>query len=404
MSRFRKTSVVFGLLASAVVALNSVAFAQSAAPTVPVKIGILGPFTGPVASIGTEQLNWAKLAVEDFNKSTGWNVELVQGDTQLTPSIAVTAAQTLISDPNIYGVVGPAGSQEVEAVGQMFKDARLVHVGSSATKPSLTTSGFDTFFRVVPTDDAQGPTDGNFLAKQLGVTLLYVVDDQSSYSVGLADAASAAFEAAGGTIAGRESVTQQDSDFSSLVTSIKATGAGAIFFPGQVASQGAVMAKNMQEQGYKAILFGADGFQSTDDFIKGAAGATEGAYVSSFAPDIHSLPGSADVVKRFGDEYGSFGTFGPPTYVATMVVLQAIQRASDAGTLTREAVRAEVAKTDMATTILGNPISFDENGDVKNASSYIFQVKGDNFVFVPGTASEGTAEAPMATMEPTTSG
>lgn len=402
MSRFRKTPIVLGVLAAAVVALNSVAFAQST-PTVPVKIGILGPFTGPVASIGTEQLNWAKLAVEDFNKSTGWNVELVQGDTQLTPSIAVTAAQSLISDNDIYGVVGPAGSQEVEAVGQMFKDARLVHVGSSATKPSLTTSGFDTFFRVVPTDDAQGPTDGNFLAKQLGVTSLYVIDDQSSYSVGLADAASDAFTKAGGTIAGRESVTQQDTDFSSLVTKIGASGAGAIFFPGQVASQGALIAKQIQEQGVKVILFGADGFQSTDDFIKGAAGATEGAYVSSFAPDIHSLAGSADVVKRFADEYGSFGTFGPPTYVATMVVLQAIQRASDAGTLTREAVRAEVAKTDMEMTILGNPIAFDENGDVKNASSYIFQVKGSDFVFVP-SSSEATPEAPMATMEPTTSG
>jgi branched-chain amino acid transport system substrate-binding protein len=399
MSRFRKTSVVLGILASAVVALNSVAFAQSAAPTVPVKVGILGPFTGPVASIGTEQLNWAKLAVEDFNKATGWNVELVQGDTQLTPSIAVTAAQALISDNDIYGVVGPAGSQEVEAVGQMFKDAGLVHVGSSATKPSLTTSGFDTFFRVVPTDDAQGPTDGNFLANQLGVTSLYVIDDQSSYSVGLADSASAAFEAAGGTIAGRESVTQQDSDFSSLVTSIKATGAGAIFFPGQVASQGAVLAKNMQEQNYDAILFGADGFQSTDDFIKGAAGATEGAYVSSFAPDIHSLEGSADVVKRFGDEYGSFGTFGPPTYVAMTVVLEAIQRASDGGTLTREAVRDEVAKTDMSTTIMGTPLAFDENGDVKDASSYIFQVQGDNFVFVPATSDAMEEMTPMATAE-----
>ncbi len=401
MARFRKTSVVLGILASAVVALNSVAFAQLAAPTVPVKVGILGPFTGQVASIGTEQLNWAKLAVEDFNKATGWNVELVEGDTQLDPAKAVTASQALISDADIYGVVGPAGSQEVEAVGQMFKDARLVQVGSSATRTTLTTSGFDTFFRVVPTDDAQGPTDGNYLYNELGVTSLYVIDDQSSYSVGLADAASAAFEADGGTIAGRESVTQQDSDFSSLVTAIKATGAEAIFFPGQVASQGAILAKNMQEQGYDAILFGADGFQSTDDFIKGAAGATEGAYVSSFAPDIHDLEGSADVVQRFTDEYGSFGTFGPPTYVATMVVLEAIQRASDAGTLTREAVRDEVAKTDMATTIIGNPIAFDENGDVKNAKFYIFKVEGDNFVFVPAMSDEMT---PMATMEPTTSG
>src|SRR3954470_346152 len=113
MSSFRKKLGVILLPAVALVGLNSVAFAQSA-PTVPVKVGILGPFTGPAASIGTEQLNWAKLAVEDFNKATGWNVELVQGDTQLDPAKAVTASQALISDADIYGVVGPAGSQEVE--------------------------------------------------------------------------------------------------------------------------------------------------------------------------------------------------------------------------------------------------------------------------------------------------
>ena len=136
----RKTVFVL-LLLSIVLTLNGVAFAQDA----PIKIGILGPFTGQVASIGQEQLNWAKLAVADFNEATGWNVELVEGDTQLDPAIAVTVAESLIADPDIYGVVGPAGSQEVEATQQQFKDARLVHVGSSATRPSLTTTGFDTW-------------------------------------------------------------------------------------------------------------------------------------------------------------------------------------------------------------------------------------------------------------------
>jgi branched-chain amino acid transport system substrate-binding protein len=391
-----KTWVVLLLVAALLVALNSVVFAQDA----PIKIGIMGPFTGPVASIGTEQLNWAKLAVADFNAATSMNVELVEGDTQLDPAIAVTVAESLIADADVYGVVGPAGSQEMEATGQQFADASLVQVANSATRPSLSMSGWNTFFRVVPTDADQGPTIGNFLANELGVTSLYVIDDQTSYSVGLADEAIAAFEAAGGTLAGRESVTQDDGDFSTLVTLIQATGAEAIFFPGQIASQGAIIARNMQEQGYDAILFGADGFQSVDDFILGAGGAAEGAYVSAFAPDIHELESSADVVTRFGEEYGEFGTFGPPSYAATMVILEAIQRASDAGDLSREAVRAEVANTNVELSVMGTPLAFDENGDVLNAQFYIFQVQGDNFVYLP---VEGDAESTEATPEATAS-
>ena len=192
MSKFRKLTALVIVLMLVLAAFSSAVSAQD----VTIKIGIMAPLTGGAASIGTEQLNWAQLAVDDFNAATGWEVELVQGDTQLDPAIAVTVAQSLISDPDIYGVVGPAGSQEVENTQQAFQDANLVQVSGSATRPSLTTTGFNTFFRTVPTDAVQGPTDGNFIYNVIGATSLYVVDDKTSYSVGLADEASAAFEAA----------------------------------------------------------------------------------------------------------------------------------------------------------------------------------------------------------------
>lgn len=400
MSMFRRTVLTVLIFALALAALGGGVFAQDTAPSQAVKIAVMGPFTGGAASIGTEQLNWAKLAVADFNEATGWNVELVEGDTELDPAKAVTVAESLLADPDIYGVVGPAGSQEVEAVQPMFLDAGLVHVSSSATRPSLTTTGFNTFFRVVPTDAAQGPTDGRFIYEELGITSLFVIDDQTSYAVGLADEASAAYEALGGTIAGRESVTQDDTDFSALVTRIGASGAGAIFFPGQLASQGALLARQMQEQGVSLVLFGADGFQSVDDFIVGAAGATEGAYVSAFAPDIHELESSADIVARFTEEYGEFGTFGPPTYAATLVVLEAIQRAFEGGELSRETVRTEVANTAQELSVLGGPLAFDGNGDVLEASFYIFQVQGDNFTYIPLEADEAAEPEPTPEATP----
>ncbi|MEP7290310.1 MAG: branched-chain amino acid ABC transporter substrate-binding protein [Chloroflexota bacterium] len=391
MSTSRKTSLVFLLVALLLVVLNSVAFAQDDV----IKVAIMGPFTGPAASIGTEQLNWAQLAVDDFNEATGWSVELVQGDTQLDPSVAVTVAESLIADPEIYGVVGPAGSGEVEATGQMFADAGLVQIANSATRPSLTEHGWTNFFRVVPNDNFQGPTVGNFLAHDLGVTSLYIIDDQTSYAVTLADLAVEAFEGAGGTVTGRQSVTQDDTDFSSLITVIGASGAEAVFFPGQIASQGALFAQQMVEQGVSFILFGADGFQSQSDFIDGAAGAAEGAYVSSFAPDVHDLESSADVVARFNEQYDTgFSTFGPPSYAATQAILEAIWRASDMGDLTRETVAAEVANTDIELSVLGTPLAFDEHGEVLNGASYIFQVQDGGFVYVPSaTDMEATPEA-----------
>src|SRR5437763_5801005 len=130
----------------------------------PVSIAIMGPFTGGAASVGTEQLDFAKLAVDDFKKSSGMSdVTLVEVDTQLDAAKAVTGAQSVISNNAIVGVVGPAGSQEVEAVSKAFDAAHIAFISPSATRPSLTESGIKSFFRVVPRDDVQGPTDANFM-------------------------------------------------------------------------------------------------------------------------------------------------------------------------------------------------------------------------------------------------
>src|SRR5262245_4184546 len=94
MSLLRK--IIIAILLVSLVAISSMTLAQDSTPSVTVKIAILGPFTGPAASIGQEQLNWAKLAVEDFNTNTGWNVEAVEGDTELDPAKATTVAQSIV--------------------------------------------------------------------------------------------------------------------------------------------------------------------------------------------------------------------------------------------------------------------------------------------------------------------
>jgi ABC-type branched-subunit amino acid transport system substrate-binding protein len=109
------------------------------------------------------------------------------------------------------------------------------------------------------------------------------------------------------------------------------------------------------------------------------------------------------VVDEYTKQFGSFGSFGGPAYAATTVLLEAIQRASKAGSVTRASVLAEVAKTDDATSVLGIPIKFDAKGDIVGAAFYIFQVKGANFVLVPGAVSTTPSATPAATMAATAS-
>ena len=132
----------------------------TATPCTSLSVGWMGPATGPAASIGKEQLNFSKFAVARFNKANKTNFQFVLGDTQLNPANAQTVASKFHSNANIIGIVGPAGSQEIEAVGPIFQAKGLAFISPSATRTTLTAviNGklkYPTFFRVVPNDDAQ---------------------------------------------------------------------------------------------------------------------------------------------------------------------------------------------------------------------------------------------------------
>jgi branched-chain amino acid transport system substrate-binding protein len=347
---------------------------ESAAADCTASIGLMAPITGDAAPLGEEQRNWGKFGLDRFNEANGTKFKLVEGDTQLDPGQASTVAQQFVSNEDILAVVGPAGSQEIDAVGPVFERADLGFVSQSATATELTNGDYPTFSRVVPKDSVQGPTDARYIADELGAKKVVVVDDQTSYSTGIADVLQDELEQANVSVQ-RESVSQKATDFSAIVSRIP-DDADVVFLPWQLAANAQQLGKQMQEQGKDAVIFGSDGLFSPDDF------SIEGSYVSAFAPDITSIPGSKEVSDAYTEQYGEFGTFGPPTYAAMEVVATAILAACEEGDASRAAVTEQIRNVEIPDSLLGQPIKFDENGDLVNAKFFIFQVKKGNFELV----------------------
>jgi len=303
----------------------------------------------------------------------------VLGDTQLNPANAQTVASKFHSNASIIGIVGPAGSQEVEAVGPIFQAKGLAFISPSATRTTLTAviNGklkYPTFFRVVPNDDAQGPTDANFMISK-GVKKAFIVDDQESYSTGLADKAEEVLKNHGVTV-DRESVDQKTTDFSALVSKIS-DDTDAVFLPWQIAANAQLFADQMREQGKKATVYGSDGLFAIKDFHP------EGAYVSSFAPDIKSIAADKALVAAYTKQYGQFGTFGPPSYLATWIMLTAMKRACATKSPGRLAVLRILPSVKITGSPLGGTFAFSKTHDPSGAKFYIFQVKGGQFKGVP---------------------
>ncbi|HEV8220879.1 MAG TPA: branched-chain amino acid ABC transporter substrate-binding protein [Streptosporangiaceae bacterium] len=341
-------------------------------------IGMEGPLTGPVATLGQEQLHFAQLAVSEDNAANKTKISIVQGDIQLNPAQATTVTQQLTSNSKVIAVVGPAGSQEVEAVGPLMARAGMPFITGSATAANLTTGKYPTFFRVVSKDSVQGPQDAHYIIDNLHPKALMIIDDQESYSTGLVAAMTPVFKSAGIKV-DHQSVPQKQTQFSSLVPKVTAS-TSVVVLPWQVAANAQQFGRDLAQQHKKAVIFGTDGLFSPGTF------SIAGSYVSSFGPDINGIPADKEIAAKAKAQYGNFGTFGPPVFAATHVIDEAIASVCKSGqTPSRDNVLAAIKKTDEPTSILGQPIKFDSNGDLVNGKFFLFKIDSSgNYNLIPG--------------------
>ena len=195
------------------------------------KIGVIGPLTGAAASYGTSVKQGAEIAVAELNAAggvAGYTLELLAEDDQHDAEKAVSAYNTLM-DNDMNALVGAVTSVPCIAVTEESQADGLLQITPSASAADA--AKYDNCFRICFTDPQQGQHMADYIYAQ-GVTncaVLYDVSD--AYSSGIYEAFVAAYEGLGGTIAAAESFASGDVDFHTQLTSIKNSGAQALFMP-----------------------------------------------------------------------------------------------------------------------------------------------------------------------------
>src|SRR6266568_6895659 len=230
--------------------------ATAAAPAMPesvVKIGHVGPTTGPQAHLGKDNENGARLAIDDANAKNividGKKIkfELLAEDDQADPKQGTTVAQKLV-DAKVAGVVGHLNSGTTIPASKIYSDAGIPQISPSATNPKYTRQGFKTTFRVVADDVHLGGTLGRYAVKELKGKSIAVIDDRTAYGQGVAEEFSKAVKASGGAIAETQFTTDKATDFTAILTQIKAKKPDVVFFGGMDAVAGP-MIRQMKQLG-----------------------------------------------------------------------------------------------------------------------------------------------------------
>lgn len=324
-------------------------------------VGVAGPLTGTSAQDGNDIKNGAALAADILNKKGGINgkkIDLVFEDDRSDPKEAANVANKLANDKRVLAVIGHFNSSCTLAGAPIYNKAGVVEISAGSTSPAVSQAGPFTF-RVIVTDAFQGDFVARWMVKDEGLKKIAILYENDDYGVGLKDVMTAKIPAYGGQVVATESYyLGETKDFTPYITKLRALNPDAVFIGG-LYNEGALIAKQAADVGWKPPFFGVDGLYS-QALVDLGGKAVEGTRVAGFFHTAQPDPMVQQFVKDYKEKYkkdpGTYAAFG---YDALMVVAAGIEKGG--------ADRAAVMK--YLTTLKGlkgvtGVNNFDENGDV----------------------------------------
>ena len=327
-------------------------------------LAFMGALTGDAGALGVNMLNGVKLAVDEYNqKHADCKVNIKDFDSQGSPDKAPALATEIVQDSSIVGLIGPGFSGESLATGKTFFEAGLPSISPSATNVTITQQGWSTWHRVIGNDQAQGQAGAKYLTGTVGAKKVYVVDDAQDYSKGLATVVKTALQGTG-NLAGYDEIQVGQTDMSAVVTKIKASGADAVYYGGYYTEAG-LLVKQLRNSGFKGHFMSGDGSEDPA-FVKAAgADAANGALLTAPAG-----PAPADFNDRVKAAVGAdSGLYTSQAYDAANIFLAAL----DAGKTSHQDINTFIGS--YTGTGVSGPIAFDQNGDIKQSTIWVYTVK-----------------------------
>jgi len=347
------------------------------------KIGFQGALSGDNKQLGINEVNAVNLAVEQANAKgdLGFTLAVLPADDGGTKATAPPAAAALLQDPAVIGVVGPAFSGPTQANGPKYAAAGMALISPSATNATLTTSGYTTFHRIVPTDGVEGKATADFLAKKYKT--VFVIDDLSTYGKGVGDVVATELAAKGVKVTRQE--LAPTTDYSAVAQKVASSKDQAMYYGGYDAQAG-LLAKALKTANYTGYEISGNGGKSSV-FTSTAGAAGNGYYFACGCLDATTAPAAAAFNTAYTAKFGTPpSTYSPEAYDATNAMIAAIKAAAAAGGVTRASVETAVNALDYQG--ITTTVKFLPSGEVAQATVNLYVQKDGNIVLLGDIAKQ----------------
>lgn len=346
----------------------SAGFVMSASAADAIKIGGIGPITGPAAIYGTAVKNAMEIAVDDvnaqggdvqfelkfeddehdaeksvnaYNKLKDWGMQILGGTVTTTPCLAVAAEAV---NDNMFVLTPSASSQDVIDTG-------------------------DNVFQVCFTDPNQGTASADYIKNQgLGSKVGIIYNSSDAYSSGIEANFKAEADKIGLEVVSEEAFTDDNStDLTTQVKSCMEKKADLIFLPIYYTPASQIL-KAADDLGYTPKFFGCDGLDGILTIEGFDTKLAEG--VMLLTPFVATAKDDAtvDFVKKYKDKTGDTpNQFAADAYDVVQVLYKACTEAG---------VTADMSASDICDTLKATITSGDFSYDGLTGAGMTWDASG----------------------------
>jgi ABC-type branched-subunit amino acid transport system substrate-binding protein len=345
-----------------------------------VRIGFMSPVTGPQAGYGIDNRDGAALAIKELNakgvKVGGKPVilELDVNDDGADPRQGVQVAQALV-DKKIKFVLGPYNSGVTMPASRVFSDGGVI-VLTVASNPRITQQPNQTnLFRIGATDNQLGAKMAVYAAQDLKVKTVAVIDNRTAYGQGVSQEFTSQAAKLGIKVVAKEFTSDKATDFSSILTAVKAAKPDAVFYGGYSA-QGGPMLRQMRGLGITAPLLGGDGICSTETATLSQVSGDMNVYCTQGGALIdRSAKG-----KQFMEKYKAEFKRDPLTYAASFYDGAYLLAGAIEATQSTDPKKIGEHLAKSSFTGVAGEYAYDERHDLKSSAVTVFGFKGKDVV------------------------
>ena len=333
-------------------------------------IGIIGRFEAPELARSAGIAKGVEVAIRQYNAKpdSTYRFAATQSDTKGSDETVAKAAEDLVANNRVIGVIGPFEEGHVPTAGEIFEREEMPFLVPSVASTTVPAPNWRSFRRLIASDHREGRLMVRTLPGRGPVAILH---DGTPAGAAFAEGAKAGLEAAKRPLLRMEGVSQR-SNLNAIVNAISSDKPEGVMFGGDSRQMMNLIAA-IGRSGYK-------GAQASSHHMRAGkppAGTANGMFSSAPSPDARD-----DRMRSFSSSFRSnFSSTPPPFaiegYEGALMLLEAIEEV--------EAKPREVSEfLRLNRSFRGDSKNYEFSvaGEVMTAPVWIYQLRGNAWAFL----------------------